>query len=216
MYILYADESGNTGTDYDNKSQPIFVLAGIRVKDSEWHTVNDYFESKKINIYPEFKDNEIHASELFNSNKKSIYNKYSWEENLKALEKVVDLICDCNISLYYSSIVKSSMKKFLTTKYKNSLKIDPYLYAFANMYNSFNSDIQLENSYGIIFSDKLDNINEGMELLYPKLLCNNRNIIEQTHYLDSKKNNFIQMADVCALYINKYKCITKELCKYNV
>ena len=52
MYILYADESGNTGTDYDNKSQPIFVLAGIRVKDSEWHTVNDYFESKKINIYP--------------------------------------------------------------------------------------------------------------------------------------------------------------------
>lgn len=29
MYLMYADESGNTGTDYDNKEQPIFVLAGV-------------------------------------------------------------------------------------------------------------------------------------------------------------------------------------------
>lgn len=215
MYILYIDESGNTGTDYDNKSQPVFVLAGIRIKDSDWHTVNDFFEKEKIKIYPEFANNEIHTSELFNSNKKSIYNKYDWKDNLNALEKVVDLICNCNVSLYYTSIVKSSMKKFLATKFKNSVKIDPYLYAFANMYNSFNSDIEAENSYGIIFSDKLDAITDGMELLYPKLLCNNRNIIEQAHYLDSKKNNFIQMADICALYINKYICITKGICTYN-
>lgn len=26
MNLIYVDESGNTGTDYDNKQQPIFVL----------------------------------------------------------------------------------------------------------------------------------------------------------------------------------------------
>jgi len=35
MYILYADESGNTGTDYDNKEQPIFVLGGLIVEDEK-------------------------------------------------------------------------------------------------------------------------------------------------------------------------------------
>ena len=29
MYLMYADESGNTGMDLDNKQQPIFVLAAL-------------------------------------------------------------------------------------------------------------------------------------------------------------------------------------------
>ena len=47
MYLMYADESGNTGTDYDNKEQPILSLAGIVVEDKKWHEINDYFEEEK-------------------------------------------------------------------------------------------------------------------------------------------------------------------------
>ncbi|MCI8655522.1 MAG: helix-turn-helix domain-containing protein, partial [Clostridia bacterium] len=36
MYLIYADESGNTGTDYDNKEQPIFVIAGVLIDDANW------------------------------------------------------------------------------------------------------------------------------------------------------------------------------------
>ena len=100
MYLMYADESGNTGTDYDNKEQPIFSLAGIVVEDKNWHKINDYFETEKIKIYPEFKEYEIHATELFNAPKSSIFNKYSWESNLEALEKIVNLIISCDLKLY--------------------------------------------------------------------------------------------------------------------
>ncbi len=48
---------------------------------------------------------------------------------------------------------------------------------------------------------------KSLEVLYPKLQLNNKNIIERTFYLDSKKNNFIQIADICSFYINKYNCI---------
>lgn len=37
MYILYADESGNTETDFDNSQQPIFVLGGVLVNENNWH-----------------------------------------------------------------------------------------------------------------------------------------------------------------------------------
>lgn len=35
MYLMYADESGSTGTDYDNPQQKIFTLAGVAVPESE-------------------------------------------------------------------------------------------------------------------------------------------------------------------------------------
>lgn len=51
---------------------------------------------------------------------------------------------------------------------------------------------------------------KSLEILYPHLKIDNKNIIEKTFYLNSQKNNFIQIADVCSFYINKYYCI-----KYN-
>ena len=130
MYLMYADESGNTGTDLDNKQQPVFALAGIVVKDKNWHTINDYFEKEKVKICPEFKNNEIHAAELFNAPKRSIFNKYSWEQNLKILEQLVDLITSLDIFLLYNFIYKSGFKKHIADTFGTSMKIDPYLYAF--------------------------------------------------------------------------------------
>lgn len=37
MFILYLDESGNTGTDYDNPTQKIFTLAGLALNDKDWY-----------------------------------------------------------------------------------------------------------------------------------------------------------------------------------
>ena len=51
----------------------------------------------------------------------------------------------------------------------------------------------------------------NLEVLYPKLTSVNKNIIEKTFYLNSKKNNFVQIADICSFYINKYNCIQKNL-----
>lgn len=215
MYLMYADESGNTGTDYDNKEQPIFSLVGVVIEDKKWHEINDYFEKEKIKICPEFKDYEIHASELFNAPKSSIFNKYSWQENLKNLEKIVDLIISLPIEIYSTYIFKPDFKKYISQTLGNNIKVDPYLYAFAINYNDFNTDLKQKRSLGIVFSDELKNITNSVELLYPKLVCDNKNIIEKSLYIDSKKNNFIQIADVFALYANKYICITNGLAKYN-
>lgn len=215
MYLMYADESGSTGTDYDNKQQPIFSLAGICVEDCMWHKINNEFENKKVEIYPEFKNNEIHATELFNAPRSSIYNKYSWKENLNALEKIVDLIVSFDITIHYTAIDKLDFKKHIHSKFGNSIRIDPYLFAFGNIYYSFNEDLLALNSYGLVFNDEIQSVSNGLEILYPKLRKENSRIIEKSLYLDSKKNNFIQMADVCALYFNKYRCIQKKYHKYN-
>lgn len=203
MKLLYFDESGSTGTDLDNKSQPFFVLAGIIVSDKNWHSVNDYFEQEKIKIYPDFKDTEIHTNELFNSNSKSAFYKNYWKDNLTILEKLVDLITKLDIKILMAAVCKSDYKKH----FGNNIIVDPYLYSFSILYHQFNDILIQLDDYGIIFCDELKKMEKSLEILYPRLKLENKNIIEKAFYLNSKKNNFIQIADICSFYVNKYNCI---------
>ena len=206
MYLCYMDESGSTGIDLDNKIQPFFVLVGIIVADKEWHKINDYFEQEKIKICPELKNAEIHTNELFNSNPKSVFYKNYWKDNLVILEKLVNLISKLHIIITTSVIDKRDYKKH----FGNNIIVDPYLYSFAISYHEFNNLLIDLNDYGIIFCDEIKNMEKSLDVLYPKLKIENRNIIEKTYYIDSKKNNFIQIADICSFYINKYHCITQN------
>ena len=211
MRLLYLDESGSTGTDLDNKDQPYFILAGVCVEDKNWHAINDYFEQEKIKIYPEFKNIEIHTNELFNSNPKSAFYKNYWKDNFVILEKLVNLVSTLPIPVSNVKLLKKDYKKY----FKNNNIIDPYLYSFSVLYEKFNEVLSKENDFGIVFCDELKKIEDSLEILYPKLKINNKNIIEKTFYLNSKKNNFIQIADICSFYINKYNCIESNCSNMN-
>ncbi len=206
MVLLYVDESGSTGNDLDNKTQPYFVLAGVGVLDNKWHEVNDYFEKEKIKIYPEFESLEIHTNELFNSNPKSAFYKNDWKYNFMLLEKIVELISTLNVRITHVVLNKKAYKKH----FGNNIIVDPYLYSYTTLYEQFNTSLQDANEYGIVFCDELRKMEKSLEILYPRLKVDNRNVIEKTFYLNSKKNNFIQIADVCSFYINKYNCIQRN------
>lgn len=206
MHLIYLDESGSTGLDLDNIYQPFFVLAGIIVEDNKWHDINNLFEQEKINIYSDFKNLEIHTNELFNSNKKSAFYKNDWKYNFQILEKLVDLVSTLDIKLIYSIIHKPSYKDLFITNHC----IDPYLYSFSLLYEDFNTILLNKNDLGIFLCDELQNLENDLNLLYPRLQVQNNTIIEKTFYLNSKNNNFIQIADICAFYINKYNCIKKN------
>lgn len=70
MHFYYLDEAGCTGADLQNQEQPIFVLAGVSVRDEGWNLtqqslaeiIRQYF-SGAIPI-----DFELHAEELLSPN----------------------------------------------------------------------------------------------------------------------------------------------------
>lgn len=207
MKLLYLDESGSTGTDLENKQQPFFVLAGVYVEDKNWHSINDYFEQEKIRICPDLATAEIHTNELFNSTPKSIFYKNYWKDNFIILEQLISLVSSLDIKVINATIYKKAYKKH----FGNNIIVDPYLYSFAIIYHNFNNTLFNLKDYGIIFCDELKKIESSLEILYPRLKVENKNIIEKTFYLNSKKNNFIQIADLCSFYINKYNCIKRNM-----
>lgn len=215
MYILYADESGNTGTDYDNKEQPIFVLAGVLIQDAIWHEINNYFNKRKIEILPILQDYEIHTNELFNSSKKSIFNQFNWQDNFKTMEKLIDLILELDITVNFIAIDKKQFKKSVCNTFKNSIKIEPYIYSFGMMYDLVSNSLLQQKDKGIMFLDDILTIPSALHNIYPILSKNNSTMIEEAMFLNSKNSNFIQIADIFAFYIEKYFSISNGYKKYS-
>lgn len=215
MYIMYADESGNTGSDLDNKKQPIFVLSGILVETNKWHHINDYFNRKKIEILPILKNTEIHTTELFNSSKKSVFRQFSWQENFKTIEKLIDVISELDINVYYIAIDKKWFKKGVNTIFNNSLEIDPYIYSFEKLYNNVSQILYESGNNGIIFLDDMLSIPSKLHNIYPTISQNNHTIIEEAIFVNSQNTNFIQIADIFAFYIEKYLSINNNYKTYD-
>ena len=209
MYIMYADESGNTGTDYDNKEQPIFVLAGILVEEMKWHSINNYFNQEKRKIWSLFETNEIHTADIFSPRRKSIFRQEHWVKNLEVLEKLVDLVLQLDISAMYIAIDKKMFKKSVNNVFNNAFKVNPYIYSFGLLYDNI-SNILYEKKYkGLIFLDDILSIPSQLHNIYPILSKDNYTMIEEAIFVKSNCTNFIQIADIFAFYIEKYFSITK-------
>lgn len=219
MYILYADDAGNTGTDYDNQQQPLFSLAGVIVDTDKWFTLNEYITARKNKIFPALTNCEIHATEIYNgqNNKEKGYNfrKNSLTENLSILEQMVDLIVELKMPVLMFVVRKCNLKNYCQSKFGMGIKIDPYLIAFPYISLSFDYFIKIKSSNGMIFLDeqsalvnRIENMLERLRLIEPadsKIRIDH--VIEKALFLDSSKSNFIQLADICNFYINRYLSI---------
>jgi hypothetical protein len=100
------DESGNTGSNYLDFDQPIFVFAGIGVKNEKIKTVEQ--EALKIKAKYRLKT-ELHAKSLFKRNKESI------------IEDFINMLIQQS-TLFFLSVTE---KKFAIATFVDSEFFDP-------------------------------------------------------------------------------------------
>ena len=218
MKILYIDEAGNTGLDLNNNQQPIFTLCGIVVDEADWYELNHHIQQVKKEISPELISAEIHASEIFNSSKNLKkgfdFRKNPYQKNLEILENIVDSITSIGFDIFCFNIKKDTylenLKQYL--KFDKSKNIvEPYTLSFARMIRAYDNYLIEKNCNGMIFKDEITSVDKELDKLYDVVFsdeCTINNIIENALSLDSKKSTFIQLADICNFYINKYYSIT--------
>ena len=216
MYILYADDAGNTGIDYDNPQQPVFSLAGIVVPQDRWHEINSRINALKRELIPEYENVEIHATEIFNGKKNAAkgydFRKNSPQQNRGILERFVNFIVEEALPIIYFSVRKSYLKEYCKRHYGNAVKLDPYVIAFPYVTSFFDEFVKAKGEKGLIMLDeqnamvgKVDTVLamiRGTEASSPGFHADD--IIETALFLESFKSNFIQLADICNFYINRY------------
>ncbi len=216
MYILYADDAGNTGVDYDNPQQPVFSLAGIVVQQERWHEINVRMNALKKQLIPECENVEIHATDIF-SGKKNIAKGYDFrkntpQQNRDILEAFVNFVLEENLPIIYFSVRKSYLKHYCKRHYANAVKLDPYVIAFPYVVSFFDEYVKDKKDKGLIILDEQNTMVGKVDTVLSMIRGSNTvsagfhvdNIIETALFLESFKSNFIQLADICNFYINRY------------
>ena len=214
IYILYADDAGNTGTNYDDKYQPYFSLLGVIIDSDDWHIKNEKFNIGKVKIFEGFKNIEIHASDIFNGkvidgiNFRNLGKPF---KNFEILEQIVDLILDLDLKIIRFVGNKRNLKNYCNNIFKSFVKVDPYLVAFIYVSHFFDYYVHALNKNGLIILDEQKSLTDNIfKILKVSQKCDDddtikiKNIIETSLFLDSCKSNFIQIADICNFYLNRH------------
>lgn len=213
MHFFYLDETGDTGNDFDNFQQPIFVLGGISVRDKSWLTtqgkyqkiISDYFNKRMPGNF------EIHCNELLSPNGEGPFEGHPIDKRLSLVDDIITLLETQKHDVHYIAFLKSEYKKFIDTDSGIFIQTAPYLVAYDYLITYMNWHVKNnlgKSARGMVIFDKKEQYHEFIDRIN-----NNRRyvdkdkikwIVEFSYAVDSKRNPMIQISDVVILIIRRF------------
>jgi len=124
MHFYYLEEAGCTGRDLENREHPIFVLAGVSVRDDGWNgtqerlatVTSDYFGGATPNGF------ELHAEELLSPNGTGPFAGHDRARRNDLAKQVLGLLGDRSHHVHMIGIDK---RKLAPQRKVDSLLFDP-------------------------------------------------------------------------------------------
>ncbi len=210
MVLIYIDESGDTGTNFNDTQQPIFVLGAMLVQQNNWKKLENNFqkvlkEAFKQNIPPEF---ELHAMDLVN--RKNHFRDFSLEGTLEFRNRLFQLLEKSKLPVFYRKIDKKRYSDYCQKRFGSGIKIDPYIMAFPFVSLRVDSWLEEQNELGIFIFDEhrsLIDIEQSLRALRlpEKGGLHVEHIIEKGFFINSLKSFPLQLIDLILYYIRKYE-----------
>jgi len=128
------------------------------------------------------------------------------------LSSFIDIVVSESLPIIYFSVRKRNLKDYCNHNFGGAIKIDPYIIAFPYVTSFFDHYVTERNSRGLIMLDEQKSIVSNIDNAFLRIQSSSKavelfhanNIIERALFLESSKSNFIQLADVCNFYINRY------------
>jgi hypothetical protein len=211
MYLMYVDESGDTGLE--GSPSRYFVLSGIVVHEKSWRNFIDRliaFRKTLKSIYGLGIRTEIHASEYI---RKQIDNLPK-HDRLAILRNTIDEL---------AKMPDISITNVIVDKQGKAADYDVFQKAWGVLFQRFENTLFYGNfpsgyrdDFGMLLSDatagqKLTQMVRRMAVYNPipsSYGLESRNIpikkiIEDPHFKDSRTSLPIQMADVCAYFLHQ-------------
>lgn len=214
MYIMYVDESGDSGLD--GSPAPYFVLTGLTVHESRWRDFLDQlvaFRRTMRDVHGLPMRTEIHAAEFIRSPPVPGMAKFV---RLAILRNLLDELAKMEFLSITNVVVRKAGKeatydvfgegwKTLFQRFENTI-------GYGNFPGSFQNDkglVVVDNTEG----EKLQRLLRKMAVYNPipnmaGLKEGTRNIptvrfVEDPYAKDSRDSYFVQAADVCAFFLTQ-------------
>jgi len=214
MYLMYVDESGDTGLVHSPTRY--FCLSGLVVHESRWRDfINSLISFRRTlnNVYGLPLRSEIHAAEFINSKPVNLDRHI----RLAILRNTLDELAKMNFI---------SITNVIVDKHGKPAEYDVFQSAWTTLFQRFENTLgygnfpgRFRNDFGMVFTDavggkKLTRLVRRMSVFNfvphdPRFGGGARNIpirkiIEDAHSKDSEESLPIQMCDVSAYFLYQY------------
>lgn len=213
MNLVYVDESGNTGLNLRDSQQPIFVLAALVLESTDWFALErdfyrllgDYFQGDQL------KSLEIHATDVKAGRK--AFKGIDLHRRLEIRDRLLGLLVEHKVPIIYRRIIKSRFAAFCEETYGPGIRINPYIMALPFVGMEVNHYLHKKgpNELGmLIFDEQKESLADAEKSLRTLRLDQNSiikttRLIEKGFFADSTQCFALQLVDLAAYYIRKYK-----------
>lgn len=210
MYLVYVDESGNTGNDLGDSQQPVFLLAALIVPETCWQALEADLVQDIATRFPDVSaaGAEIHAADLRSG--RGYFKGKPVAERIGLCHQWMRIAQSHGLKLVYRAIVKKRYHTWLTETFGSGIVINPHVAAFALVARVVDDYLaKLPNhALGMFISDENKEIVRDVEKSIKVLRGTTgtlglKRIVEKGFFIDSAKSRILQLCDVCALVARK-------------
>jgi len=210
MYLVYFDESGNSGTNYADPQQPIFALSALLVPHEIWPQLERDLEATIERFFPSPRRPgfEVHAGNIYSG--RGEFRHSTIDHRLAFCDAWLEVAQKHGLKLISRAISKRRFQTWLQGEFGLGVLINPHVVAFALVARVVDDYLRsLPGSpLGIFISDENKEIVHDIEKSIKVLrgiegALKLGPIIEKGFFIDSSKSLPLQLSDLCAYNVRK-------------
>jgi hypothetical protein len=212
VYLIYLDESGNTGMNLNDPAQPVFVLCAMAVSEDQWQPLEAELAATVSRLFPAqsaSQNFEIHASDLRNGS--GPFRGVSVDDRVAARDALMDVGERYGVRLIHRAIDKKRFAQWSARRFGSGVRINPHVPAFALVARCVDEYLtQLpQRPRGILISDENKEIVADIEKSIRVLRgepgpLRLGQIIEKGFFIESSKSLPLQLCDLFCLSLRKH------------
>lgn len=212
MYLIYVDESGNSGSNLSDKQQPIFLLCAMILAEDRWLPLEMDLRAALDKFIPEPRSEkfEVHGVEVRNG--RQWMGDKTPAERIAFRDQWMDLAAKHGVKIVYRAIEKVRYKKWITDTFPAGVVINPHVAAFALVSRVVDDYLKSlpKSPLGIFISDENKEIVGDVEKLIRLFrveagALRMGQIVEKGFFIQSHKSLLIQLCDLFAICLRKHE-----------
>lgn len=204
MHLIYLDESGNTGNNLHDTSQPIFVLGALIVPEQKWLKLEAELGAAIELAFPAPRpdDFEVHGTEIINP--RGYFRAFPIQKRLDFFKSWLDVAQRNELKFIYRAIAKKRYAAWLQSAFGSGVSINPHVAAFSLVAQVVNELLRTSPGapLGMFISDENQQVVGDVEKSI-RLLRGDQSslrlgqIIEKGFFIESDKSLPLQLCDLC-------------------
>ncbi len=211
MYLIYIDESGNSGLNLSDPAQPLFALCAMMLPEDRWQPLEQDLKAVLDRRVPDWATREkfeVHASDIRRGD--GHFQGIPCSDRIAFRDEWMRVGQSHGVRLSYSTVHKSKYAQWLVERFGHGVVINPHVPAFLLLSRCVDTYLQTlpGRPLGIFISDEnkevVADIEKSIRVLRSEVgTLRLGQIIEKGFFIDSKKSLPLQLCDLFTLSLRK-------------